>query len=164
MPKEAGKITNNLLVTERFYWIRIIKENNCLFGSYEEAWKKVVNRTPTGMVKELALTVNRFPVFMKNYCGNNTLLPLEFTKKVQNYWHPMAIGALCGSENLCLHFMKKLGGINKWKKFLGMPLHLAAEDLDVVRRVMARFVRFINVKIETIYIPNHSEIEVIFYN
>ena len=75
----------------------------------------------------------------------------------------MFIGALCGSENLCFQMMEKLGGKQVWMKFLGIPLHLAAEDSDVVRRVMAKFVRFINVKIAATYIPNHSEI-VISYN
>ena len=162
--KEAGRITNNLLVTERFYWIRIIKENHCLFGNFEEEWKKVVNRTPVGLVKEFALTVARFPMIIKNQCGNDTLLPIEFVQKVQKYWHPMEIGALCGSENLFFHMMEKLGGMQVWRKFLGIPLHLAAEDFHVLRRVMAKFVRFIDVKIESVYIPNHSEIEVIFYN
>ena len=36
------------------------------------------------------------------------LLPLEFTQKVQRHWHRMAIGAVCGSENLCFHMMEKL--------------------------------------------------------
>ena len=161
--KEAGRITNNVLVTERFYWIRIIQKNYPLIGNFEEDWRKVVNRTPAGLVKEFALTVHRFPLFIKNQYGNVTLLPIEFVQKVLRYCHPMEIGALCGSENLCFQMMEKLGGKQVWMKFLGIPLHLAAEDSDVVRRVMAKFVRFINVKIESVYIPNHSEL-VISYN
>ena len=162
--KEAGRITNNVLVSERFYWIRIIQKNYPLIGNFEETWRKVVYRTPAGLVKEFALTVDRFPMFIKNQCGNDTLLPIEFVQKVLRYWHPMAIGAVCGSETLCFQLMEKLGGKQVWRKFLGIPLHLAAEDSDVVRRVMAKIVRFINVKIAATYIPNHSEIEVRFYN
>ena len=76
----------------------------------------------------------------------------------------MAIGALCGSENLCFQMMKKTGGMQKWKEFLGIPRHLVAEDSDIVRRVIAKFIRFINVKIAAVYIPYHSELEVMFYN
>lgn len=162
--KEAGRITNNVLVNERFYWIRIIQKNSPLIGNFEEDWRKVVYRTPVGLVKEFAVTVARFPMVIKNQCGNDTLLPIEFVQKVQKYWHPMEIGALCGSENLFFHMMEKIGGMQVWRKFLGIPLHLAAEDFHVLRRVMAKFVRFIDVKIESVYIPNHSEIEVIFYN
>ena len=68
--KEAGRITNNVLVSERSYWIRIIQKNYPLIGNFEEDWRKVVYRTPAGLVKEFALTVHRFPLFMKNKCGN----------------------------------------------------------------------------------------------
>ena len=81
--KEAGRITNNVLVSERFYWIRIIQKNYPLIGNFEETWRKVVYRTPAGLVKEFALTVDRFPMFIKNQCGNDTLSPIEFVQKVQ---------------------------------------------------------------------------------
>ena len=62
--KEAGRNNATFLEKERFYWIRIIKKNNSLTGNFEGDWRKVVIRTPVGMVKELALTVHGFPLFM----------------------------------------------------------------------------------------------------
>ena len=55
---------NHNVVNERFYWISILKKNNSLIGNFEGDWRKVVNRTPVGLVKEFALTVDRFPMFM----------------------------------------------------------------------------------------------------
>ena len=60
-----GQVNHNV-INVRFYWIRIIKKNNSLIGNFEGDWHKVVNRTPVGKVKELALTVYGFPLFIKN--------------------------------------------------------------------------------------------------
>ena len=59
--KEAGRITNNVLVSERFYWIRIIQRYNCLIEELQEVWKKVVRKTPVEIIKELAIAVHQFP-------------------------------------------------------------------------------------------------------
>ena len=164
--KKAGRNNNHYLLFSRFYWIRIILRNNQLFGKFQEDWRKVVNQTPLGIVRELALALHEFKLFIKIRCGNDTLAPIKLVLKISREWHPIFIGAASGSENLCMHVMEKTGGKNRWMKFTGLPLHDAAStsDLDVVRLVMARFVRIIDLKIGAIYIPNHSEMEVIFYN
>ena len=163
--KKAGRNNRNYLLFSRFYWIRIIQSNNRLFGNFQEEWRKVVIRTPVGIVRELALTLHEFPLFMKRKCGNDTLASIDLVLKIVRHWHPMVVGAICGSEFLCNHIMQKTGGKGAWMQFIGKPLQLAAStsDLDVVRLVMARWVRFIDVKIASTYIPNYSKI-VISYN
>ena len=53
--KEAGRNNNEFLRKERFYWIRLIQRYSCLFGELQEVWKKVVNKTPIEIIKELAI-------------------------------------------------------------------------------------------------------------
>ena len=120
--KEAGRNNADFLEKERFYWIRIIQRYNCLFGEFHEVWKKVVNRTPVEIIKELAIAVHQFPQVMKRFlhknetggacnetecfCYGTLLTPLDFTEKFEKQWHPLFIGATSGSTNLCNHRFK----------------------------------------------------------
>ena len=63
--KEVGRNNAVFLEKERFYWIRIIQRYNCLFGEFHEVWKKVVSKTPVGIIKELAVAVHQFPQIMR---------------------------------------------------------------------------------------------------
>ena len=58
--KESSKEINNYLQNERFYWIRIIKKDGEYFKEFADSWKKVIDKTPVEIVKELAMTVEDF--------------------------------------------------------------------------------------------------------
>ena len=106
--KEAGRNNAAFMEDERFYWIRIIQRYNCLIGELQEVWKKVVRKTPVKIIKELAVAVYQFPqtIFRKLKC-DEPITPLDFVQKLEKQWHPLFIGAACGSVNLCNHIMQK---------------------------------------------------------
>ena len=145
--KEAGRNNAGFLGKERFYWIRIIKRYNCLIGELQEVWNKVVSKTPVETIKELAVAVDQFQM----QCACDTYgdhvkkclpTPLNFIQKLEKQWHPLFIGAACGTVNLCNHIIQKTGVIEPWLKSGETPLHLAAMNgnLEVVRFFMANFV------------------------
>ena len=111
--KEAGRDNATFLENERFYWIRTIQRYNCLIGELQEVWMKVVRKSPKEIIKELAVTVHQFPkTIFKNlkskYMPGRTIVsPLEFVQKLEKQWHPLFIGAACGSVNLCNHIIQK---------------------------------------------------------
>ena len=118
--KKVSRNNADFLERERFYWIRIIQRYNCLFGEFHEVWKKVVSKTPVGIVKELAVAVYQFPLTLskklhKNEtqcaCNETILSPLDFTQNFEKQWHPLFIGATSGSTNLCNHIIQKAGDV-----------------------------------------------------
>ena len=124
---EAGRNNAAFLEKERFYWIRIILRYNCLIGELQEVWKKVVNKTPVEIIKELAVAVHQFPQILKRnlhknetggacnetecFCNGTLLSPLDFTQRFEKQWHPLFIGATSGSTNLCNHIIEKAGNV-----------------------------------------------------
>ena len=140
--KEASRETNFFLETERFYWIRIINRHNCLIGELHDVWSEVVSRTPTELIKELALSVFQFPQMMKKRYQNETLSPLEFIQRIGNTFHPSFVVTFCGcTQNLCNHVMQRTG--------FNRP-HLLWRIYDA--------------KISLKYIPNHSGMSIVYYN
>ena len=112
--KETGRNNAYFLGKERFYWIRIIQRYNCLIGELQEVWKKVVTKTPIDIIKELAVAIHQFPRTIFREHKNEILpseptSPIEFVQKIEKQWHPLFIGATCGSVNLCDHIIKKVG-------------------------------------------------------
>ena len=112
--KETGRNNAYFLGKERFYWIRIIRRYNCLIGELQEVWKKVVTKTPIDIIKELAVAIHQFPRTIFREHKNEILpseptSPIEFVQKIEKQWHPLFIGATCGSVNLCDHIIKKVG-------------------------------------------------------
>ena len=114
--KEAGRNNAEFLGKERFYWLRIIRRYNCLIGELQEVWKKVVRKTPVEIIKELAIAVHQFPERMfrerKVRILKRLAVPissLDFVLKVEKQWHPLFIGAACGSVDLCNHIIQKVG-------------------------------------------------------
>ena len=67
------------------------------------------------------------------------LTPLDFVQELEKQWHPLFIGAACGTVNLCNHIIQKTGVKEPWLKSGRTPLHLAAMNgnLEVVRSFMA---------------------------
>ena len=140
--KEASRNNNFFLENERFYWIRIINRYNCVIGELREVWREVVSRTPTELIKELAVAVFLFPHVMKTRYQNETLSPLEFIQKIGSMWHPLFIVTTCGcTTDLCNHVMQRTG-------FNRPQLLLQIYSAKLSRR----------------YIPNHSSIDVVYYD
>ena len=141
--KEASRINNFFLENERFYWLRIINRYNCLMGELRQLWREVVSRTPTDLIKELAVAVFLFPQIMKMKYQNQTFSPLEFIQKIGiNYWHPVYVVTTCGcSLHLCNHVMQRTG--------FNRP-HLLWRIYDA--------------QISLRYIPNHSSIDIVYYD
>ena len=112
--KEAGRTNADFLGQERFYWLRIIQRYNCLIGELQEVWKQVVRKTPVEIIKELAVAVHQFPklAFKKHKAeilSDEQISPFGFVQKIEKQWHPLFIGATCGSVNLCYHIIQKVG-------------------------------------------------------
>jgi hypothetical protein len=125
--KEANKITYDFLEKERFYWIRIIQRYKCLIGKLQDVWEKVLKKTPAEIIKELAVAVHQFPQTMfravaldkfpqtmfrfrgfriRTFAGES-ISNLDYVQSIEKYWHPLFIGAACGSVNLCNHIIQK---------------------------------------------------------
>ena len=148
--KEAGRNNAEFLGKERFYWLRIIQRYNCLIVELQEVWKKVVRKTPVEIIKELAIAVHQFPKTMFRQLSQLKVqilkrlgvptTPLHYLLEVEKQWHPLFIGAACGSVNLCNHIIQKvdvkdpriINSVNQRGKLT--PLVCAAylnEDIDV---------------------------------
>ena len=123
--RTASRENSNFLDRERFYWIRNIKKYFANFQEFQEAWKKVVNKTSVEFLEDLAINVHSF------FNG--------VSKRCEQQWHPLFIGAACGTVNLCNHIIQKTGVKEPWLKSGRTPLHLAAMNgnLEVVRSFMA---------------------------
>ena len=77
---------DEMLKSERFYWIRIVKKYNGNFQEFHESWLKVINKTPVEIMKEL---------FMAR----------EASSKKQ--WHTLSTCPPQGSFLLCEYNVKK---------------------------------------------------------
>ena len=155
--KEASKITYDFLEKERFYWIRIIQKYKCLIGELKDVWVKVVKKTPAEIIKELAVAVHQFPQTMfravaldkfpqtmfkfrgkfPRKISGKLICYLSYVQSIEKYWHPLFIGAACGSVNLCNHIIQKTcvtDPMLSWGKIT--PLVFAAkimEDVNVFK-------------------------------
>ena len=144
--KAAGRNNAEFLRKERFYWLRIIKRYNFLIGELQEIWNKVVRKSPVEIIRELAIAVNKFPQAVSKKCrkaeGWSIRSVDDFVQKLEKQWHPLFIGAACGTVNLCNHIIQKTGDIEPLLKSRGTPLHLAAMNgnLEVVRFFMDNLV------------------------
>ena len=140
--KDASRINVEFLDNERFYWIRKINRYNCLIGELKEVWKTVVSRTPIELIKELAFSVFQFPQMMKKKYQNETLSPLEFIQQIGIHFHPLSVVTACKcTPNLCNHVMQRTG--------FNRP-HLLWQIYDA--------------KMSLKYIPNHTEIGIVYYD
>ena len=119
--KEASRDVAKYLDNERFYWIRILKKNNCQFRSFEESWNQVIIKTPLDIIKQLTLAVK------KNIYGYKNLAPLHIAAKE-------------GSIKLCEYIITKTSKFNPVGEFGLTPLHLSIHyhKLDVFRLIFER--------------------------
>ena len=112
--RKASRENMIFLDSERFYWIRNIKKYSANFQEFQRAWKKVIKRTPSEFLKNLAIFVHSF---FKGY-----------SPRYEKQWHPLFIGAQCGSQSLCEHVVERTGDVNH-KRINGFtPLGFAAQE------------------------------------
>ena len=91
--KETSRDNDEILNSERFYWIRIMKKYNGNFQEFYESWLKVINKSPVEVVKELALAVYQF------FMARET--------RSEKQWHPLSICPAQESFLLCKHIFKR---------------------------------------------------------
>ena len=112
--KESSREMNSFIVSEKFFWIRIIQNYRGNFVEFKESWKKTINKSSVDFVMELSQATYRF-----------------FTKKSSRFekqWHPLFI---VGDQE-CLQLFKcifeKVDDKNP-KGYRGLSvLHLAAQE------------------------------------
>ena len=110
--KESSKEKNNHIQNQRFYWIRIIKKHGKYFKEFADSWKKVIDKTPVEIVKELAMTVEDY----FNYSLYND----------DDYQlHPLHIAAETGEVDTCRLIMKYVRHRNPPSADRVTPLHRA---------------------------------------
>ena len=127
--QESSREINNHLQNERFYWIRILKRRKRYFEEFADPWKKVIEKTPVEIVKELAMTV-------KDHF-NDTNNDLE-----DDQLHPLHIAAGQGHLQLCKHIFEKKG-FNPKQAVNFTVLHLAATKGHIkVYKFILRNVRY----------------------
>ena len=113
--RKASRENTSFLDSERFYWIRNIKKYSANFEEFQDSWKKVINRTSVEFLKDLAIDVHSF------FEG------LSILQRYKGQWHPLHIGAECGSLPLCEHVVERIGDVNPKCNADGCtPLHAAA--------------------------------------
>ena len=75
--KESSQEMNNFIVSEKFFWIRIIRNYKGNLVEFKESWKKTINKSSVVFLMELSQATYRF-----------------FTKKSSRFkkqWHPLFI-------------------------------------------------------------------------
>ena len=58
--KEISVEVQEYLDNERFFWVRIIKKYQEKLKDFPKLWKPVIVKTPTEIVKQIAIAVSRF--------------------------------------------------------------------------------------------------------
>ena len=112
--KETSREMSEFLINDRFYWIRILKKHGKYFKEFADSWKKVIDKTPVKIVKELAMTVEDY----FNYSLYND----------DDYQlHPLHIAAEGGRLQLCRHIVEKTDDFNPKLHDRVTALHIAAE-------------------------------------
>ena len=88
--KKASETWKSFIEKQKLIWIKMIEKHIGKWNTFSDDWKKVISKTPTHMVRRLALTVEEFcqnEKFKKKYCPlfiatnqNNLLLAWHIIK------------------------------------------------------------------------------------
>ena len=112
--KESSREMNSFIVSEKFFWIRIIRNYRGNLVEFKESWKKTINKSAVNFVKELSQATYRF-----------------FTKKSSRFekqWHPLFMAVDQEHLQLFKFIFEKVDDKNP-KGYKGLSvLHLAAQE------------------------------------
>ena len=124
----------NLVQNERLFWIRSIKK--LIGGNYEisEKWQQVINKTPSQIVKELAIAVSQVHETYKNFTDyNENVINM-------NELSPLHMIALLNDSNLDLFrlILEKIGSERTQEKNGWSPLHIAVmnDNLELTKLII----------------------------
>ena len=106
--KKASRQVSNHIDDERYYYIRIIQKlfeqhNGGCAGEFPESWKKVIEKTPIKIIKQLAMVTTNF---IKTPCS------VRPWKMDTLQWHPLHVVAEQGHLELLNHVVEKTGDNN----------------------------------------------------
>ena len=103
--KESSREICNLLENERFFWIRIIQ---AYAGSIQDSWKKVVDKAPIAIIKEFAVSIQKFlNLSFKYYVEVKGSESGHVYKDSGLIWSPLYIAAEIGHYELCKYIATK---------------------------------------------------------
>ena len=105
--KEASRQVSHHIDNERYYYIRIIQklfeQHNGCAGELSESWKKVIEKTPIKIIRQLAMVTTNFIKTPRSVrAWKNDTLP----------WHPLHVVAEQGHLELLNHVIEKTGDNN----------------------------------------------------
>ena len=105
--KKASRQVSNHIDDERYYYIRIIQklfeQHNGCAGEFPESWKKVIEKTPIKIIRQLAMVTTNF---IKTPCS------VRPWKMDTLQWHPLHVVAEQGHLELFNHVVEKTGDNN----------------------------------------------------
>ena len=105
--KEASRLVSHHIDDERYYYIRIIQklfeQHNGRAGELPKSWKKVIEKTPIKIIRQLAIVTTNF---IKTPCS------VRAWKMDNLQWHPLHVVAEQGHLELLNHVIEKTGDNN----------------------------------------------------
>ena len=145
--KEASREMSGLIANERFYWIRILKKYYQNFLKFSKAWRMVIEKTPVGIVKKLAVAVEIFfsrrtwsdclwPEPGKLIYNENSMyarfVECDRFPRLLSQWSPLHIAAECNDLILLKHVIERTEAENHQNSRYSdndlSALHLAAQE------------------------------------
>ena len=95
--QEASRVVNQFVIKERFFWIRIIQKYYKKLREFKRSWNVVIQRTPAGILKQLAIALHHFLKRMQStYAAQRSLFHVD-------QWSPFHVAADSGLMSLCTH-------------------------------------------------------------
>ena len=107
--KEASRELSEFLESERFFWIRMLRNYSKHYHTFQDSWKMAINKTSVEIVKHLALATKAF--FKSPDTLNYEIKPNGFpeasgTKPKQST--PIHVAADFGNLELIEHVLEKI--------------------------------------------------------
>jgi hypothetical protein len=139
--KEVSKQLFPIIDMHKPFWIRSLKNYNENFEIFLDSWKKVINKTPTEIIKDLAISMNQFHKQHRDQFYNydsfgperiwsqdkwsltfgptGQMVPMQWSptfgptgKTVPIRLTPILIAADRGELELCKHVFGRIGQLN----------------------------------------------------
>ena len=91
--KESSRKMNNFIVSEKFFWLRIIQKYRGNFVEFNESWNKTIKKSSIDFLMKLSQATDRF--FTKR------------SSRFESQWHPLFIVADQGHLQLFKSIFEK---------------------------------------------------------